>query len=192
MLSSRGFRREGRRGLSLMELLVALLLVSAVGALIVPAVKARLDRAEVSAVVDNLNNVRGAIVRYRDTVGRYPSRLMQLYKRPGVDGSPTTDLCGGTLPAANIARWSGPYLANPVGTAGIQVGRTPVILNNTLERNVADGEYLRIVVSGLRTQSADDVDMSFDGGDVPTQSAGTVTYSVAQQLLRFWIAISGC
>jgi len=177
-----------RKGMSLFEVLVGLLLVATLSALIVPPVKARLDMAEATAIVDNLNNVRRAIIRYRDTVGRYPSRLRQLYTRPGTGGVPSTDICG-ILPAANIARWSGPYLVNPIPAAGIEVGRS-VLLQDALERNVDSGEYLQIIVSGMSAGIADEVDISFDGGDTASPLLGTVTYDAG--LMRFWIAISGC
>jgi type II secretory pathway pseudopilin PulG len=177
--------------MSLFEVLIAFLLVAVLSALIMPPVKARLDMAEASAIADNLNNVRRAVVRYRDTVGRYPSHLRQLYTRPGTGGVPSTDICAGTLPAANITRWSGPYLVNPIPAAGIEVGRS-VLLQDALQLDVASGEYLQIIVSGMSAGIADEVDISFDGGDASSRLSGTVTYTVGTGLMRFWIAISGC
>lgn len=187
-------RRPGRRaGVTVMEVLVAMAMVAAVGMLIIPAVLRRLDSSQASAIISNLDNLRSAIVSYRDDVGSYPSHLRQLQTKPGTGGVPSTDICAATVPAWELTKWNGPYVANPISSAGIDVAG--VTLTDALVRDVLDGEYLYIPFTGLASAMADEIDISYDGA--AGRLSGTLWYSPASCtsttcLARFYIAISGC
>ena len=184
-----------RRGLSLAELLVSMALIAAVGALIIPAVKTRLDMAQISAVIDNLDNLRAVIVQYKEDVGRYPSHLRQLQTKPGVGGVPATDICGTAVPAWARDRWQGPYIANPITGTGIDVKGVTIADALVREALAFSGEYLYIPITGLDSAMANVIDLNFDGST--GSGSGTVRYSppgctALTCTVRFYMPISPC
>src|SRR5688572_18921904 len=110
------------RGLTLIEILIAMTIVVALAAVLYPTVVGQLRRGQVTALGNQLDNLRQSLANYRQNVLFYPSVLSQLTTQP-VAGA--TDICGTPLPPANLARWRGPYLNRSV-TGDFPVGEATV------------------------------------------------------------------
>lgn len=197
--------RAGRRGFAMVEALVALAILALLAAVLIPTLKSQLDKSEVSAVAANLQAIREAVLAYRENVGFYPQQLVQLSTKPGVGGVTTNNSCGGATPAANVARWRGPYIAQSITASGIPSGE--VMIRNTLVRSPANATNPNPPEGTLRVEVADaynsanhafvsDVEKAFDGSSndlatgairwTPDVPLGTVG------VLEFHISIRGC
>lgn len=182
------------RGFTVMEVLVALGIVAILAAMMIPAVKARLDAAEAAAITDNLRAVRTAVLAYRDNVNRYPRYLTQLQGKPSITIG-DVDLCDNFLPTRLIDSWRGPYLAQRVTTLGMQVGNS--IVANQLSRNQAFNElqpegYLIVEVQDVVVGIAREVDRAFDPLNFGIVDLTSGAISWESGLLRFYIAVRGC
>ena len=177
---------RSRSGLTLVELLAVLAILAALAAVLYPAVAVQIRKGQSTAVADQLNNLRDAIINYQGNVARYPTVLTQLTVQP-IAGE--TDLCGTALPAANRNAWRGPYLAQnivgnmPVGDATVQND----ITRNPLTNGAGPTGILQIVVAGVDPTSATDLEQQFDGNNnfltgsilwVAVGSSGTLTFQI--------------
>ena len=98
-MKQRQFNRF-RRGFTLIEMLVVILILSILAALIIPKLVGRADDAKVAAAKSDIASMSSAIEQYRLDNGSYPSSddgLMALRVRP-----------------SNANNWKGPYLEKDV------------------------------------------------------------------------------
>ena len=193
--------RAGSRGFTLIEILVTLGILAVLGAIIVPALRPRIDHAHASAIIESLNNIRQATYAYRDDVGWYPSTLTQLQARPAPAVAPMTSICSGIIiPGAHFtATWRGPYLTQRIELGGLQVGNSTVASNlayDPLEAPPGSG-LAQIVVSVSNVDRAvwEIVDVSYDG--VLGLSDGAIRWTESSPgsqagILSYFIRIRGC
>lgn len=155
--------RSGRRGFTLAEILVALMILATMAAVTIPVVLGRLRAANTAAVAGELQTLRDAILNYQSRVGRYPNRLSYLTLLPA---SGVTDPCGGAYTTTQYTAWRGPYVTRPITTWYIiadgdtvdnPLARTP----STATANV--NNYLQINVYGVDSVMARDVQAQLDG-----------------------------
>lgn len=185
---------SGVRGFTILEIIVALLIMAALAAVMVPSLKARMDAAEAAAIIDNLKQIRVASIAYRENVGRYPKYLTQLQARPSAAVG-DVDICDGFMPQSAIDRWNGPYLAQRFTSSGLQVGGATVL--NDLKRNqaptgVQPEGFLIVEVQTVDVVIAREVDRAFDplNAGIVDLTGGSVSWESG--LLRFWVAIRSC
>jgi general secretion pathway protein G len=93
-------RYRNRRGFTLIELVVVILILAILAALIVPRVVGRADDAKFSKAASDISTLRAQVQLYKTDVGNFPDSLMDLRTRPaeGADG------------------WRGPYLDKELPT----------------------------------------------------------------------------
>jgi prepilin-type N-terminal cleavage/methylation domain-containing protein len=177
-----------RRGVTLIEILIAMVIVVALAAVVYPTVAGQLRRGQATALGNQLDNVRTALSNYRQNVLRYPSVLTQLTTQP-VAGA--TDVCGVAIPAANRALWRGPYLNQNVA-GNIYVGEDSVLNALGYQVTVAPVANLRLFALGVDTLTAAELEREFDGTTL-NYGAGTILWSTAGGgTLTFQIPIRGC
>jgi type II secretion system protein G len=97
----------GRGGFTLLEILVAMVLIGVLVGALVPSVMSQLGKGEVSRVVEDLDAVGEATKLFRTDVQRWPQSASQLVTEPS---SGDADLYRKTIPDRLISRWGGPYL----------------------------------------------------------------------------------
>lgn len=93
-------RSRIRKGFTLIELVVVILILAILAALIVPRVVGRTDDAKRSKAASDISTLRGQVQIYKTDVGTFPESLLDLRTRPseGADG------------------WRGPYLDKELPT----------------------------------------------------------------------------
>jgi general secretion pathway protein G len=89
-----------RRGFTLMELVVVILILAILAALILPRVFGRTDDAKRAKAATDIATLRAQVQIYKTDVGTFPETLQDLRSRPseGADG------------------WHGPYLDKEIPT----------------------------------------------------------------------------
>ncbi|MBL4556632.1 MAG: type II secretion system major pseudopilin GspG [Rhodobacteraceae bacterium] len=94
-------RRNPRRGISLLEIMVVLAIIALVAGLAAPRIMETFGRAKSQAASIQLQSIKGALQLFYIDVGRYPSEIegleALLVEPDGVSG------------------WRGPYLDDPDG-----------------------------------------------------------------------------
>lgn len=184
-------RRGDRRGFTLVELIVVLVVMAALAAVITPAVIGRLGQGEAGAMSQNLRSVATAVERFRTDVGRYPDSLQHLVALPAT----ARDVCGNVLPAAFRAEWSGPYLTRAITPAGIRTGTSLILRDVTrspaLSSISTPTGTLVVQATGVDQTLAQELDVAFDG--TTSLSSGTIRWSSATGGTLFYdIPIRGC
>jgi prepilin-type N-terminal cleavage/methylation domain-containing protein len=183
-------KRARRRlyGFTLLEVVVALLVIAMLAAAIYPTALGQIRSSQASALASQLDNLREAIVDFRENVTHYPQTLTQLTTSP-LSGN---DICNN--PIANPALWRGPYMAAniigsfPVGDATVQ---------NTLVRNPpgqfpTGSGFIQINVTAVDTLVAASLERQFDGNAL-NYATGTILWQpVTGGTLVFQIPIKGC
>jgi prepilin-type N-terminal cleavage/methylation domain-containing protein len=95
------------KAFSLVEILVAVAIVTIVAAFVIPMVFSRVSDASIDRQASTLTTLAQATMTYHDHVGMWPSSLTQLTTAPAPGA---TNLCGNAMAAKDTARWLGPYV----------------------------------------------------------------------------------
>lgn len=168
-----------RRGLTLAEVVVTMVIVAVLGAVLVPSVFVRTKVARADAIVAELNNLESGILLYRNDVGKYPGRLDYLSKLPG---SGVTDACGNALSSTNQAKYRGPYVNRPItfltpGSVDKYVLSTGDTVNGYMNflPSFQGQRVLQIEVTGPELDVAKIIDAKVDG--VENSAAGKLQYT---------------
>lgn len=197
-----------RRGFSLAEVLVALLIIALLAAVTIPTFMGRITSGEGQALAAELGALGDGIRRYQENVGNYPPRLDYLAVLPATP----TDFCSPAAALSNRekAGWRGPYVtrniptptvapAPPVfyvvnnDTINITLVRTPTVPNSAV-RN-----FIEISVIALDSTKAAVVEESIDGGTL-NYADGNVTWIRSTipgaipvlGTLRYRVPVAGC
>ena len=178
-----------RRGMSLMEVLVALVILAVVAAVLYPTAAAQLRAGHATALGNQLASLRDAIGNYRQNVGAYPRSLTVLTTAPTVAD---VDACGTVLTAAEVAAWRGPYITqNIVGAMPVANASVSATLTRAPAAGVNQPGVLTISTTGVDIDIANDLEARFDGN--ANLSAGTIQWTAAASgTLTFQIQIRGC
>lgn len=106
-------RRNPQAGVTLIEMMVVLVMISVVAALIVPNVIGRPDEARVSVAATDMRSIAGALQLYRLDNGSYPTTaqgLNALAERPVTPPLPRTWPQDGYLSTLPLDPWGTPYV----------------------------------------------------------------------------------
>lgn len=180
-----------RAGFTLVEVVLAIVIVALVSGVVVTQVIGRLDDGGAAALSRNLDAVTDAAQNFRRDVRRYPSSLAQL-SAPLAAGA--TDLCGQPIPSRFRAGWRGPYLERAVGAGGLTSGGG--VIRNALSRDPAGPGYgqLQLHADEVERPVAEKLENSFDGDG--NLAAGTVRWTevggTGRGTLRFGMPVAGC
>jgi len=114
-------RRALRRGLTLVEMIVVLVIIALVAVMIVPNVIGRPDQARVTVAKTDLRTIAAALRMYRLDNGGYPTTeqgLIALVERPTAAPAPTNWNAEGYLPEAPRDPWGQDYIYRSPGANG--------------------------------------------------------------------------
>lgn len=193
-------RRAVRRGFTVIEILVTLGILAVIAAILIPALRPRVDDAHAAGIIDSMNQIRQGIHAYKEDVGWHPRSLIQLQSMPPTGLAPLTSICGNTIPAAHFtATWKGPYLAQRIESFGVQVGNSTISANlayDPLETPIGSGLGQIVVgVSAVDRVVWEITDRTFD--NQLSQSDGAVQWTETplgsnSGTLTYHIRIRGC
>ena len=185
-----------RKGLTALEIVVAMAIIAILTAVLVPGFRVRQQAADAAALVSQLRSLRQAIGNYRNHVGWYPSSLVQLQALPGGGGLARTNSCGAAVAQATFnARWRGSYFGGLAGVGGMQVGAMTISPALTRTEFTGGRAFLRISTSEVNVRAAEHVDAALDGGAFsPTSGAVTwvETGSSGHGTLQYNFPVEGC
>ncbi len=170
-----------RRGFTLIEVTVALIVVLILAAVTVPTLISTIDQKKVADTRDQLvevrNSVSNALVTgFYDRVGAYPGRLSELSQPISTTVANHPNSCGTAFTAAQVTNWNsfGPFNRIFIPTTGLPVpiGR----IENVLVRNptTATAGTLAFRILAATTSEATELDYMVDVSDGAT--AGTVRW----------------
>ena len=91
------YSKSLKPGFSIIELMVALLIIGVIAGMIGPRVMGFLTKGKKTSTENTLKVVKDAIKQYKMTVGKYPETLNDLVKKPEDE---------------NITGWDGPYVGS--------------------------------------------------------------------------------
>ncbi|MCK6455332.1 MAG: type II secretion system major pseudopilin GspG [Phycisphaerae bacterium] len=103
-VTMRSARRTGRRGFTLLEILLVVGLLALLAAFAIPALSSSGEKAKVKiaeAAVKSNGTISQSIDLYKFECGKYPEELKYLFEKP------TDDEVG--------KKWAGPYIKDPDG-----------------------------------------------------------------------------
>lgn len=183
----------GRRGFTLIEVVLALMILGLLAGVLVPQLISRLRDGEITSLAGNLSAIANAAAAYRADLGRYPRFISMLTSPTGTH----QDICNLSIPSVTEL-WRGPYLSREVTTAGISIGSS--VISNTLTRDPPSSVMiiafasLVISVSDVEVAVATAINRDFDGDGSLT--AGSVRWSAGsvpnRGTLTYRIPIRGC
>jgi type II secretory pathway pseudopilin PulG len=177
---------SGRIGFTLVETLVAVLVVAILSVVIIPVIFGRLNDSTIRRKATTLGVLAQAIMTYHDNVGMWPSSLVQLTTKPvaGTD----VNICGGAMATKDVARWYGPYIATPVPSTGLVI-EDDIILAPLVQQSATNLQIqMQFVDSDTRT--AIDAMLDPDVGAL----VGVIRWSGADPnvVLTYNLPIVGC
>jgi len=107
--------RDARRGFTLIEIMIAVAIVSVMAAIFYPMAQNYFNRANVQAARLEIRNIKMAVEAYRMDTGVYPARLRDLIKRPTGDEEIASKWTSPYLPKKDVPRdpWGLPYHYRP-------------------------------------------------------------------------------
>lgn len=176
-------------GFSLLEILVALVLIGLLVGTLLPSVLGQMGRGEANRIVEDLRAIENAAKTFRVDVNRWPGDLEDLATQISpTSATPPDTVFNSTTgyPAALVSRWEGPYLEGIVIANG---GTLTTAAGGSITENFAVGTlngatYLTVEVTGLETDAMEEVSEVIDGdtdlnaGRVQN-SSGTLRYFAA-------------
>jgi general secretion pathway protein G len=179
-----------RSGFTLLELVVALAVMTILLGAVAPEVIRRLTQGQSATLATDLRALDTAIRGYQSDTGRLPRRLSYLASPPPAGAR---DACDGALPAT--APWRGPYLSRTIGPTGLQAAGA--VIADLLVREPATATSTRygtlsVSAYGVDRDVADDLEAAFDGDGDPR--GGTIRWEPDGDsgTLRYVMPVRGC
>lgn len=166
MLNAMRSKPMSRKGFTLLEILVVLILLGLLIGAIVPNVLNQASKGEVNRILRDVAGVEAGAKNFRIDVSRWPGSLSDLQTLPAVSDS---DINGTAYPQGLLNRWDGPYLesaevtADSISTAG---GATVYgfVLGDTINDYQLNGQnYLVLSIHGLTADHLTAIDVEVDG-----------------------------
>jgi prepilin-type N-terminal cleavage/methylation domain-containing protein len=186
-------RKAMRKGFTLLEVLVTLILLGILVAVVFPVVTQQIDDAEPTKAANDLANIRTAVELFHLNIRpTFPGDIEDLAVQIS---TADTDVDGSTSFQApkDSVRWKGPYVdATVVSTAAadtvIETGYSGGILNgitlfNTANNDAddfgtpsssfpADADFVAVVIVGLSTTEFESINDLVDGDEPDGSAAG--------------------
>lgn len=103
---------SGRKGFTLIEILVTVIVIGVLAAVVIPAVTQQTVAGDPSRIVEDFNTVGSAIERFSvDLRPKFPGDIEDLINKPQ-SASTTLDvnLAGAEYSSNDLSAWNGPYL----------------------------------------------------------------------------------
>ena len=126
-----------RRGFTLLEMLVVLVIIGLIAGLVGPQLMGRVDTSKVTAAQTQVRMLKSALDTMRLDIGRYPGKeegldmLMTAPKEPRAGGALARSLSGRS--ALPLDPWGNPYQYSPDGNSVIFLASAPTVKPAAME-----------------------------------------------------------
>lgn len=174
-------RVPARRGFSVAEILVALMIMALLSAVIIPSIGGHVRRSDAGRIAADLTVLQSAIHAFAADVHRYPLNVSQLMNP--INGS-GFDVNGAPFPSNLTPKWKGPYIERDPSTSLGVVG-----LNTTFSTLAGSNaiSYLTISLTSVPLRDFENIEAILDEGTASSTSstAGAVRYSSTATTLTF-------
>lgn len=179
--------RRASLGMSLLELTVAIAVLTALAGILGPAILTTKDDAEVARIVSLAENLKKACERYYFDTGYFPIENDINHDPMSTDGQmlPRHDLY--VMPAPMQSVWKGPYISAPLSTAmtaknysyltnWLKVGAIPYVFS--IGGASYNGDGVALVIQGVKNSVANRVERLLDQYPQTDnwQATGTVVF----------------
>ena len=201
------WKKAGRPGFTLIEVLVTVAVIGVLVAVTVPAVTNQMGAADPARVVSDLVNITSGIDAF--TANMRPSMPGDVEDLANAVSTTDLDLSAANYSSALAARWKGPYIEKPVpkdvGSASgnaFPSGYSSQIQNVFLKCNsqavaisgcsLASPDYLVVQISPLSPAEFELVNKLIDAGETAgtstglSQSSGRLRYSAGSTTAYFF------
>ena len=172
--------RWARKGFTLVEVLVTLVLIGLLVGVVLPSVIGQLDRGEPARLTEDMESVRSAAKMFRVDVKRWPASVAQLVVPESNWGGDTFDINSAAIPPALRDRWAGPYLET--GTVGADGGLS-IALGATVDSAFSTTDwggntFIYMTVQNVTADQASAISEIIDGNTTvtTTDAGGRVRY----------------
>jgi general secretion pathway protein G len=161
--SMQPFARDSRRGFTLLEILVALVLIGLLVGTLVPTVMNNVGRGEVNRVQEDLEAVNTASKAFRVDVQRWAGDLEDLVVQPTTAANDSA-LTAAPYPTALQSRWNGPYLElGNIAATGLPTALGGTIVNRLSQTTWNTKNFVTIKVVNVSQDDARALSARVDG-----------------------------
>lgn len=178
-----------RGGFTLLEILVALVIIGLLIGTLLPSALSQVGRGEINRVNEDVVAVATAAKLFRVDLQRWPGDLEDLVSQP-LTTSADAPLTGGSYPAALTTRWAGPYIEE--GTLKgdtLPTALGGVIVNGFTQTLWGAKNFLTVRVKNIPQADAQSLSVRVDGdNDVSATDAGGQVRWIAGDTLVFLAA----
>lgn len=175
---------HSRRGVTLAEIIVAVVILSVLGAITIPTVMSRLAVGNGKAIATELASLGQGLRGFYTNVGTFPKNLADLTVAPA---SPVS-YCSLAIPAASIAKWRGPYTSRFI-TGDYTVNHSTIV--NAMTYTAGPPAYLQITINNVTSDVARAIEEATDGPVVSNSySTGAFTFTAPNAVYR--IPVRAC
>ncbi|MBW3628446.1 MAG: prepilin-type N-terminal cleavage/methylation domain-containing protein [Gemmatimonadetes bacterium] len=176
-------------GFTLLEILVALVIIGLLVGALVPSTLSQVSRGEHNRLSEDLASLTSAAKMFRLDVQRWPGDMEDLYAAPLATAA-DNELTGGQYPAAVLGRWAGPYVEE--GTVKGDTLATALggfVVNRFSQTLWGAKPFLTIKVKNIPQADAQAVSLRVDlDSDVSSTDAGGQVRWIAGDTLVFLAA----
>jgi len=175
--------RASSAGFTLLEILVALVLIGLLVGTLLPSVLNQLTRGEINRISEDLNAISNAAKTFRVDVQRWPGDLEDLVTAPASTADSTLNPGGTTYPSGLAGKWAGPYVEQgTIKGDSLPTAAGGVIVNRFSRTTWGGRDFLTIKAKGITVADAQALSLRIDGDTVTnitaTDAAGQIRFRV--------------